>query len=60
MITRKWNLSLKDNRITIRLQQKNLEKFLEWQKEYVTMSAYFNHILTTYYKKNERTTWKSW
>ena len=54
MITRKRNLSLRDNRITIRLQPKNLEKFLEWQKEYVTMSAYFNHILTTYYKKNER------
>lgn len=46
-----------NTRITVRLSEENLNKFLSWQKAFATMSAYMNHILIIYYKENERDSW---
>ena len=53
---RKRSENSTDNRITVRLTQKNLESFLMWAKDFKRQSDYMNAILNDYYKRHERPT----
>ena len=46
----------KDNRVSSRLTDKNLESFTIWSKDFQTQSAYMNMILNDYYKRHGRPT----
>ena len=50
----------KDNRVSSRLTDKNLESFTIWSKDFQTQSAYMNMILNDYYKRHGRPTKEKW